>query len=363
VSYFSEVLADNPVHYWRMSDPAGSSGAIDQGSSPTILFPNMNAWVLQSTQILQGQFFGGSPFGWAGVTGDGGGAFLGGNPINYENARSGFFNPEVPFSTPGSLEFWCLLQDSFFGQFFGWFARLGAAGQQLFGLSKSYSSMQPFLFASSGGSPFAAVTGNKYHHYVLTWTTSLASLYFDGGAAGTRTVSLTAGTSTDVDWLVGAGAIGAGNLRSSGLVTELAIYGSAISSGRVSAHFGAAELRTHAPTFLGSTASVSVPKPIGTTDVINHAGLTTTGEIILTAFDAIRVTLTTIPASYGVSNLDPLFYFGLGFVTVITANGVSADYALNRAQQWFELGDLATAVSWSLAPGVVATITEQSFVF
>jgi hypothetical protein len=101
--------------------------------------------------------------------------------------------------------------------------------------------------------------------------------------------------------------------------------------------------------------------PFGFIDGPTHTGLSGNNHITLAApIIGLRVNLTTIPASYGQAAGDPVEHFDLGFVH------------LGNGDEWFGSRRLETAVTlwlprwagaadrigYSLAPGVISTITE-----
>lgn len=91
-----------------------------------------------------------------------------------------------------------------------------------------------------------------------------------------------------------------------------------------------------------------------------HSGLTGQGTLTVNGLLGIKVDLTTIPASYGSAVGSPEFHFDLGWVSVLTPDGLIDERRLSaQLVNWFpRLMSDATVIGYSLSPGVVATITE-----
>ena len=91
-----------------------------------------------------------------------------------------------------------------------------------------------------------------------------------------------------------------------------------------------------------------------------HAGLSGNGTIGISGLLGAKVDVTTLPASYGRAASLPVEYFGLGFITFGTADGYPSSYKLEHDPQLMLPARCSayTDLSYDLAPGVVATITE-----
>ena len=90
-----------------------------------------------------------------------------------------------------------------------------------------------------------------------------------------------------------------------------------------------------------------------------HAGLHDNGFFtIATAGLAYKVELTTIPTYLGEQLGDPLYFFEAGFTTAAGAEGPYSSERVTFSTQVFLLPELTTEIHYSLAGGVVATITE-----
>lgn len=91
-----------------------------------------------------------------------------------------------------------------------------------------------------------------------------------------------------------------------------------------------------------------------------HSGLTNQGTLAVNGLLGVKVDLTTIPSSYGLAVGSPDFHFDLGWVSVLTPDGLIDERRLSaQLVNWFpRLMSDATVIGYSLSPGVVATITE-----
>jgi hypothetical protein len=90
-----------------------------------------------------------------------------------------------------------------------------------------------------------------------------------------------------------------------------------------------------------------------------HTGLTGVGEITVSDILALSVQFTTIPSQYPHIDADPDTYFGLGWLTLGTADGFLHSTKLSKNPQLLEpVSGEITRVGYELAVGVVANIQE-----
>lgn len=73
---------------------------------------------------------------------------------------------------------------------------------------------------------------------------------------------------------------------------------------------------------------------------------------------AVRVELTTLPATLGVEGPSPDFVFDAGYVVPVVAGTPLREQRIVYSSQQFWLDNLVDQVGYKLHPGVVATITE-----
>jgi hypothetical protein len=92
-----------------------------------------------------------------------------------------------------------------------------------------------------------------------------------------------------------------------------------------------------------------------------HAGLHDQGTIaIASPLLGIRIDLTTIPPQLGQDVSEPTFYFDVGWVSVLDANGFVDQRRITRVNTvWMpRIMSDATVIGYSFHSGIVATITE-----
>lgn len=237
MSYVTTILADNPIHYWRLADPGGAL-LHDLGSSPRAL------------EIGAGNIGPVSPY--TGPNSDGGSAFILQNQaLNYQDADGTSVQPL-------SLECWFWLHSS------------RGVAQAFLALTDGVANLELGIDATlhvkafaSGGQPtaVAVTTRQQWHHLVLTASVAVCDLYLDGFNVATQ-----AGGAIGAwhpGFIVGAGGSTTAPLRfCTAAIAECAIYGTKLTAGQVTTHFVAAD----------NTASRPVYKSFGTS--------TTTGGVV-----------------------------------------------------------------------------------
>lgn len=92
----------------------------------------------------------------------------------------------------------------------------------------------------------------------------------------------------------------------------------------------------------------------------SHSGLTGDGSIDIQGLIGVKIALTAVPGSLGVSFGTPDEHFDLGFVTFGTADGYPHSVRIEHNPQIILPGRCSafTKLAYTLHPGVVATITE-----
>jgi hypothetical protein len=219
-SYLATVLADAPVHYWRMADPA-SLLLHDIGSSPIHLS------------------------GGAVITMPFTGIALDGGSIGVAGAAGGLYLEALTQGRPLTIEFWM------------WLAQLNGALQSLLYWDGNVAN-NVFCYMDATGhinlggtgvtliTAAAAITRQAWHHIVGVFDNAATTLYVDGASAGTNGSAVT----SPVNRPIAVGSTTAVSQVTQAFMSEVAIYGTALSSGQVSAHFAAQEV-TQSPVFLG----------------------------------------------------------------------------------------------------------------
>jgi hypothetical protein len=210
VSYVQTVLADAPIHYWRLAD--GQSYILhDIGSIPYPLAVNNPA--------TAGGYSGIEPGGQSMVSGN-----LGGSQ-----------NDTFTSTNHASLECWLYWMSSN-----GGLEQLVAAH----GVAGSNGDVQLFILSSGkafgraavvGATDTAVLTKFAWHHLVVTYDGANTKLYVD--ASLRATAASVGGTGHLAPFQIGGFISGAEVCY--GLIAEVAEYNFALSAAQVSAHFAA----------------------------------------------------------------------------------------------------------------------------
>lgn len=211
MTYLSTVLADNPVHYWRLAD-GPSFIAHDIGSSPLHLGVN----------VLNGLYTGIEANAGAMVS----------------NASNGLAQLRDTFNavTPLTLEAWF------------WQLESNAAEGTIFYLGDNAGVRQYALYVEGNKSAAAFVDGTvvnpagamapqTWHHEVVTYDEANIRLYVDGTLVNTTAHTGHRNTNPAV-WIGRTPPTNTSIFN--GFEAELAYYNVALSGARVAAHFAAA---------------------------------------------------------------------------------------------------------------------------
>lgn len=215
MGYLQEVLADSPLHYWRLADPGG-------GIANDLIVPQ---------RALLGQVGTIWPYpvlGYSGPIRDGGSAELG---------NTAAFNTGgvlIQQAATISIEAWF------------WYAQTIGATQILVAWDYDTTGLGLGLNSNSGAqlwgsaanlSQLAALSIQTWHHLVGTWGPAGENLYVDGvlvlanAAVSTRSANLTV-------WL---GRTRLGGQVFNGWISEVALYSGILPAGRVAAHYANAD--------------------------------------------------------------------------------------------------------------------------
>lgn len=240
-AYSAAVLADSPVHYWRMADPGGGI-AHDIGSSPHHLHG-------LGTAISQ-------PLGYSGPISDGGSMDL---SLDGQYANTG--NPITITADPLTIELW----------YWNWQALASARD-----LLQVQSANQITLFHSAtqwswlyNGVTLATnnnFTEQAWHHIVATHGGGNSRLYIDSNPFGPSAVAAQASVPTIMELSANA-ALGA--VWGGGFYAEVAIYNVALTQFQVSAHFTAADQVGQAPVNQSSGGGGGSPYSGILNDILN----------------------------------------------------------------------------------------------
>ena len=205
------MLADSPLHYWRVAE-AGGSLAHDIGSS---------TWHLASG-TSQVAFV-----GYSGIAADGGSAYVDGGGGLY------FAELSQRLPVPGSVEVWVWPFSSLQLQSFI-HIDAGASSAIAYYNTDKHFHVNWGAVDSIGANPY---TEQNWYHVVITHDGTTQKLYVNGTSEASAISSTS--SSTAAAYYFGRNSPNSHFL--SGWFCEAAIYTSALSSSRVSAHHAAQE--------------------------------------------------------------------------------------------------------------------------
>lgn len=238
MSYLSTIQADNPTHYWRLSD----FGQIvhDIGSNPAQL----------GAPIVGGAY--------TGITLDGGSYLVQSNGGPHIDVQL------QSLAAPMSLEcwFWPLWNTGANQFLFAWDG-LGATPSPQIALNSSF--IPEAFFTNAVFADVNPITSQAWHYFVSTWAGAAEHLYVDGSLVASNAGSGTA----VVQHPLGIGSLHTAGGNVLGFVCEAAIYSQALSSAQVLSHFLAQEINT-IPSYLGPGATS--PSTGGVTSTIADLG-------------------------------------------------------------------------------------------
>lgn len=211
MTYLSTILADAPLHYWRLADGAGCI-AHDIGSSPVHL-----------TQALSAR----PDFGYSGISADGGAAY-------FDSGMSIFHNATIHMPIPCTVElwFWPDIVTTALQFLVAW----DGASAGAMDIVLRATGLAAADWGASSSVSAAAPTAQAWHHLVAVETGAAVTMYLDSLVRP-----------------AGAAAIAAANFNLylgrnqpatqffTGAMCEVAVYGAALTAAQVTAHFLAQE--------------------------------------------------------------------------------------------------------------------------
>lgn len=222
------ILADNPLHYWRLADPPGSDVAADIGSTRIPAFG----------QIKNGGC------GYTGPSSDGGSAF--------QNNQLGWYTTHVaiPQQIPGSFELW--FWNGGGGTNRNSFSWDGAITSSTDMFVDTTNKVQARYGAGGFGNLAQGVASSLqvWHQFVITADAANQILYVDGALVAQQNVVPLAGSGQ-----VTLGGDTAHTVGFFGFVSEVAIFSTKLSAARVQAHYLAADQLNTLPIWTGTSWS------------------------------------------------------------------------------------------------------------
>lgn len=215
MTYASEVAADSPVLWWRFGESSGTTATDASGNG------------------RHGTYNGSPTLGVTGLVTDGDTA-VSFDGINDYVTYSGAV---LANSSASTIEFW---YDQAAADTGIAFRVTGTSSHQEAAISgSSVFEVNPTGTGSTSVTGVSGLTDGNRHHVVLTYDDvgDTVTVYVDGSSVGTSTVG-GGGRLINID-TVAFGATVGGTTFLAGIFDEFAIYGTALSGARVSAHYAA----------------------------------------------------------------------------------------------------------------------------
>lgn len=231
MTYRDEVLADNPSHYWPLSEPGGTVVADIIDPSGTGVSVNNAA-------------------GYRGITATDGAALI--NNSN-NNAFLGLKN-KLYATPPCTFEAWVWL----FGAL-GTYSEVLMYGDNVHDLELNVQASMHVNFNSRGGTGVLASTGiltpGSWHHLVGLASLAALTLYIDGALDAGPLAATYSIPATDP---FGFGGFTDRTQPVNGYIASPALYPTVLSAARILAHYNSAETKAAAPAFQGGASAQQV---------------------------------------------------------------------------------------------------------
>lgn len=229
MSYRSEVLADNPTHYWPFAEVGGLIVSDLQDANGT------GVSVAQSN-------------GYKGAASGEGSAFIN----NVSNNAFLALKTKGYASIPCTFEAWV------------WLYAITGTYQEILMYGTSAQSLELLVQATNGklqwnnrgvAAPFqlngaTALTPGGWHHVVGTLTAGAGKLYLDGSVDASGTINASPLASS----AFGLGGFTDRTQPINGYIGSCAIYASELSAARIAAHYAAADFKTNVPIYFGASS-------------------------------------------------------------------------------------------------------------
>ena len=215
MSYSSEVLTDSPLLYWRFEETSGTSAADSSGNGKTgtyVSSPTLGATGLISDGVAVGL--------------NGSGQYVYG-PASETTTSTTQFSAEAWFKTTSSSAMLVGMRQIGSGSGARWRLTINSAAGKIRGQNDDNFVTVTSTTTINDGNP---------HHVVLVQDATTLRLYVDGVQEASASSTP---TSASGNGQVFAGSNNVSSFTLNGTLDEFAVYGAALSSGRVSAHYAA----------------------------------------------------------------------------------------------------------------------------
>ena len=227
MSYTTEVLADSPLGFWKLDETTGATQFVDS-----------------SGNARPATIVGTPTYGVAGIDG---------TAVTFSGTQYGSIAAPAWFSSPTAFtaEAWMKITATADVELIGRDNSGSAPGasDRIFRLhhNTSGSAVGAILFLSNSSGTYVefgsgtSLADNAWHHIVATWDGATAKLYVDGNLANSAALSGTLASGGTAPLLIATGQNNTpGNYSQfSGTLDSVALYPTALSLARISAHFTA----------------------------------------------------------------------------------------------------------------------------
>jgi hypothetical protein len=228
IGYEPVVLEDNPTGYWKLNDTGNPSGAIDWSGQNLFLSFHTGT---SSTGVA------GQPGPLTSYPTETAFTF---NQNTWLTTYQNIANYRLVSLSAWSVEFWikipntisgnnAIIAQGVGGQNTGWQIYTKPNGS---GAAAIYFQLYPY----NNDVGLTSVSFNAWHHVVFTYSGTTLTMYLDGSSAGSTTPGFSSAADTGDPFNIGA----TGSTLSSVSLAQVAMYQTALSGARVTAHYNAA---------------------------------------------------------------------------------------------------------------------------
>jgi hypothetical protein len=237
VAYADEVLADAPLAYWRLDDPAGSSTMLDASGSGR-----------------NGVYDGSPTRGVSGLLGSGSGTAVDfpGSTVHRGRVADAAWMDVSQFTIEAVVKPSASNQSRVIAARYN-----GSFSQSSFLLRQEGTQFVLYLGVDGGGNRYVyasgvTITAGTTYHVAASWDGTTARIYVNGVLRGSSGTSAALNASA-LDLTIGANSDGSGSDPYAGVIDEVAYYGTVLPLGRITAHYAAGFLTPYPASVLAES--------------------------------------------------------------------------------------------------------------
>ena len=238
-SYYSSVLADNPVGYYRMNETIASGDLVSSSTGDGAIYNSASG-----LPVAAGQWF--TSYATGGLD-EIAGAIPGDAAVFYNTGRTEARTNTAATGLGFTMEAWVMV-DGENGDLGGMAMAMREAGNtigDMFEIGMVGGVAQAFIrngYGTSSPAGTTVINDGQWHHLAMvvqagTTNTSRMTLYLDGGVTPEFDVEVSQGWNGVADSLtIGANSFG---IRYTGGIDEVALYDTVLSQEQIAAHYNA----------------------------------------------------------------------------------------------------------------------------